>query len=472
MLRIKFSTGRQFCASNSASSPSSKPLQASLKQTAKLKDLIENRVYNFFIKSLDFNGIPLRNISKELKINYENSIDLIKELVVEDIIHIQSSTNPHIIGFKHYPIDSQICILEEAKKTTETIHKFGEITMTSKDTKFPICLYPSKNYLSIKRDLTEFNNSGYTKQLALGEPHLKPIFFEIEVLDRYFNDPRFEFEFEDYSGRISCKYDENENPVVREEDDVFLKTFGLGFDENGNRLAVVYLRYLKDLTSEHQVYWKGKEKTGNCKILEEYHQNTIEGNWTFSYSIFSGFLGEQKCINDLTELVFNKPLFRKTFDKLNRPKEFTFFFIPTLKNYNDFILLLDKMISENINKDFFEGKVEFFEFKELEKGMVERQSKGTIQIFEEWLTSVFNVKSDGTVNELFIPLKKIRRERQNPAHRINENQYDRQLIEKQKEIMDEVYSVFRNLRNIFQQQPKARNFEVPDWLKNGKIKTF
>lgn len=422
--------------------------------------------------SSDFNGIPLRNISKELKMDYEDSIDLIKELVVEDIISIQSSTNPHIIGFKHYPVDSQIQILEEAKKTTETVHSYGVITMVSEDTEFPICLYPSKNYLQEKRDLSTFNNAFYTKQLALGEPHLKPVFFEIEVLDRYFNDPRFDFDFEDYSGQISCKYDENEKPIVREEDDIFMKTFGLGFDENGNRLAVVYLRYLKDLTDEHQVYWRSKEKSGNCKMLEEYHQNTIQGDWTFSYSIFSGFLGEQKCINDLTELVFSKPIFKKTFEKDNRPKEFTFFFTPTLKNYNDFILLLDKMISENINKDFFDGKVELFQFIKLEDGIVERQSKGTLQLFEEWLNSVFNVKGNGAVSELFKPLKKVRRERQNPAHKINENQYDKQFIEKQKEVMNEVYSVFRNLRNIFHQHPKARNFEIPDWLENGKIKTF
>lgn len=437
-----------------------------------MKERIENIVYDFFVASSDFNGIPLRNISEKLNIDYENSIDIIKELVKDNIVSIQSSTNPHIIGFQHYPIDSQIHILEEAKKIKKVVHSFGEITISSEDTEYPICLYPSKSYLQKKRDLADFGNALYTKQLALAEPHLTPIFFEIEVLDRYFNDPRFDFKFEDYSGQNSCLYDENENPIVREEDQIFLKTFGLGFDENGDRLAVVYLRYLKDLTPEHQIYWKSRQKTGNCKMLGEYHQNTIQGNWTFSYSIFSGFIGEQKCINDLTKLIFTKPLFRKSFENENRPKEFTFFFTPTLKNYNDFILLLDKMISENINKDFFEGKVDFFEFKELENGLVERQSKGTLQLFEEWLTSVINVKGDGTVSELFKPLRKIRKERQSPAHRINENQYDRQLIEKQKIIMDDIYSVFRNLRNIFHQHPKARDFEIPDWLENGKIKTF
>ncbi|MGN5953451.1 hypothetical protein ACP6L2_02435 [Sphingobacterium lactis] len=437
-----------------------------------MKNKIQTIVYDFFVNSSDFNGIPLRNISQKLNIEYEASIDLIKELVIEDIVSIQSSTNPHIIGFQHYPIESQLSILEEAKKIKEVIHSFGDFKISSENTEFPICLYPSKIFLSKNRTLAEFGNACYTQQLALGEPHLKPIFFEIEVLDRYSNDPRFDFKFEDYSGRISCRYDENEKPIVRDEDDIFLKTFGLGFDENGNRLAVVYLRYLKDLTAEHQIYWKSREKSGNCKMLEEYHQNTIQGNWSSSYSIFSGFIGEQKCINDLTELIFSKALFRKTFEEENRPKEFTFFFTPTLKNYNDFILLLDKMISENINKDFFEGKVELFEYKELGNGLVEKQSKGTLQIFEEWLTSVFNVEGDGTISELFKPLKKIRRERQNPAHRISENQYDLKFTDKQKQIISDAYSVFRNLRNIFHQHPKAKSFEIPNWLENGKIKTF
>src|SRR5690606_35566477 len=145
--------------------------------TYKLKNKIQTIVYNFFVNSSDFNGILLRNISQKLNIEYEASIDLIKELVIEDIISIQSSTNPHIIGFQHYPIESQIRILEEAKKTKEVIHSFGDFNISSEDTEFPICLYPSKIFLSQNRTLAEFGNACYTQQLALGEPHLKPIFF-------------------------------------------------------------------------------------------------------------------------------------------------------------------------------------------------------------------------------------------------------------------------------------------------------
>ena len=437
-----------------------------------MKNKIKNRVYDFFINSNDFNGIPLRQISEEFELEYKQSIDLIKKLVEDEIISIQSSTNPHIIGFQHYPVESQLKILDDAKNNKVTIQKIGEITISSENTKFPVCLYPSKKYLKRNRNLEELEGKEYTKQLALGEPQLKPIFFEIEVLDRYFKDPRFEFKFEDYSGQISCKYDENDNPILKEEDRIFLKTFGLGFDSDGNRVAVVYLRYLNNLTKEHQVFWRNKEITSNCKILKEYHENTIQGNWTFSYSVFSGFIGELKSLNTLSKAIFDKPLFRKDFDKENRPKEFTFFFTPTLKNYYEFVSVLDKMISENINKDFFKGKVELFAFKKLEKGIVERKQKGTLNLFEEWLISIYKVDNEELLKDLFKPFRKIRKERQNPAHKISKDFYDKKFIEKQKKLISDSYSSVKALRKIFQQHPKAKGIEIPEWLDSGEIKVF
>ncbi|MGE0560423.1 MAG: hypothetical protein AB7O47_01275 [Flavobacteriales bacterium] len=437
-----------------------------------MEETIRNRVYAFFLKSNDFNGIPLRNISEEFLIDYKDSIDIIKKLVIENYISIQSSTNPHIIGFQHYSIESQLKILEDAKGITVTNQKFGEFSFSNDNTEFPICLYPSKDYLKSNRDTTSYGTSVYTKLLALAHPHLSPRFFEIEVLERYAKDPRFDFKFEDYSGSISCKYDDNDNSIVRKEDQVFLKTFGLGFDSKGNRLAVVYLRYLKDLTPEHQLYWQTREVLKGCKMLKEYHENTINGNWTFSYSIFSAFIGELKCLNDLSKLIFVTNLFHKTFDKENRPKSFTFFFTPTLNNYNEFVLLLDKMISDNINIDFFKEKIELFDLEKIDDNMIERKRKGTIRLLEEWLLSTYNHPDKQIIIDIFKPLKKLRRERQNPAHRISENDYDLKYIDKQKELINKSYSSIRALRTIFQQHPSAKGFKVPDWLENGEIKLF
>jgi len=56
-----------------------------------MKERIENIVYDFFVASSDFNGIPLRNISQKLNIEYTESIDIIKELVKDETVSIQSS---------------------------------------------------------------------------------------------------------------------------------------------------------------------------------------------------------------------------------------------------------------------------------------------------------------------------------------------------------------------------------------------
>lgn len=433
-----------------------------------IKEKINNKVFDFFVNSNDFNGIPLRQISDDLKIDYKLSIDFIKELVQEDKISIQSSTNPHIIGFKHYPKESQLQILGIAKETEVESKRFGKFKMTFEKTEYPICLYPSRENLIKNRKLDNFGYSHYSKQLAIGEPQLKPIFFDIDVLERYYSDPRFNFDFDDYSGRISCKCDEFFNPILRTEDDIFIKSFGIGYDYEKNRLAVVYLCYLNNLTAEHQIYWKSKERNDECKMLEEYHQNTIEGNWTFSHSIFSAFLGELKCLNEISKEIFGISLFNQTFEDDKRPKEFTFFFIPTIKNYNDFVHLLDKMISDNINKSFFIGKVELFELKE-NNGIFIRENKGSLRMLEEWLSLIFNIKGEGSIPEVLKSFKEVRKERQTPAHKVNENSFDKNLIGKQKKTMSDVYNSMRKLRYIFQQHPKVSNYVLPEWLENGKI---
>lgn len=433
-----------------------------------MKDKIEKLIYTFFVESNDFNGIPLRDISKKLKIGYQESIDALNELVKEDKVSIQSSTNPHIISFRHYEIDDQIHLLNEAKKNIIEYKKFGEIKIGFENTEYSICVYPSPRYLKDNRNLENFEYAYYSKKLALAEPQLKPFFFEIEVLEKYYNDPRFYFDFDDYSGRISCKYDDQYNPLVRNEDDIYVKSFGIGFDEEGNRLAVVFLRYLHNLTGEHQILWKSKEKTGKCRMLEEYYKNSIEGKWSFSYSMFSAFLQELKCLNEISKQIFGDSLFIETFEQHKKPKEFTFFFIPTVKNYDDFIHLLDKMISENINRDFFKGKIDLFTLRE-ENGIFIKETKGTLRLLEEWLSSIFNISGPGSISDILKSFKKIRKERQSPAHKVIENIYDKNLIAKQKNTISEAYGSMRQLRNVFHQHPKAKSYELPEWLENGKI---
>jgi hypothetical protein len=231
------------------------------------QEKILSKAYYFFINSNDFNGIPLTRLSDETGIDYLKTIELLKELVEENSLSIQETINPHIIGLDHFNKKHQIEVLDEAKKNkTEVLNKFEKVTI-SFDSHL-VCIYPTTSYLKENSDLSEFARKPYSAQLAIAEPQLKLKFFEIEVLDKYFKNPRFSFDFKDYSGRISCKYDENEQPLLDKDDDqIFLESFGLGVDKNKDRVAVVYLRYLNGLTPEHQIYWKSKEIDNDCQMV-------------------------------------------------------------------------------------------------------------------------------------------------------------------------------------------------------------
>lgn len=441
-------------------------------QGKQLKE-VEILVFSFFRESSDFNGIPLRDISKKLGLEYEQSIELVKELVGMDLLTIQSSTNPHIIGFTHHPTSSQLDILEHAKSITVSKQKIGNIEFVTEQTEYPICVYPSRSLLKAKRDVSDYGYGKYQVELALGEPQLSFRFFETDVLERYVSDPRFEFEFHDFSGSISCKYDESGNSIVREEDQIFLKSFGLGFDAKTNRIIAVLLCDLARLSAEHQILWRIKEiPTSECKVLTDYYDNIIRGSWISSRSVFSALIDEINAIHKITTEIFGIPIFRDELVGDKRPRNFTFFFSPTSRNYYDFVNLLDKYISENINKSFFIGRIDLEELKPIGDNKYERIQKGTIRALEEWLSKFFKYPDENTPKEIVKPFKMVRTERQKPAHKVINNHYDPTYIEKQKEVMEACYLSMGSIRRNIGTHPKAKGVELPDWIDEDNVKYF
>ncbi|MDH5611211.1 MAG: hypothetical protein OEY66_01985 [Gammaproteobacteria bacterium] len=434
---------------------------------------IEDLVFSFFCESADFNGIGLRSISERLGLDYKDSIDKVKELVKDRVVDIQSSTNPHIIGFTHHAIEPQLDILEHAKETGISKQTFGSIGIVTENTEYPICVYPTKEYLEKNRDLSEFGYAKYKIALALAEPQLSFRFFETDVLERYSNDPRFDFEFHDFSGSISCRYDESGNPILREEDQIFLKSFGLGFNSQSDRVIAVLLCDLGRLSSEHQVYWGTKEiPASECKVLSDYYDNIIRGGWITARSVFSALIDEINAIHKLTSSIFGVPLFRKELEGDHRPKNFTFFFAPTTKNYYEFINLLDKYLSENINKSFFDGKIELEERKPIDENTFERTHKGTLRLLEEWISKVFNYADESIPKEIMKPLKRVRNERQNPAHKVIDNNYEPLLLELQREIMEACYLSIGSIRRNLQTHPRAGHVELDSRLDEDNVKYF
>ncbi|MFN2499604.1 MAG: hypothetical protein ABR557_11005 [Pyrinomonadaceae bacterium] len=218
--------------------------------------------------------------------------------------------------------------------------------------------YPSADVIGRVMDLRIYENQPFTRRLVLAEAQLTPVFFDLDVLDRYYRDPRYHFNFDDYVGSISISSEHYESSSVDEKDKILLQSFGIGYDGDRNRVVVAYLRYLADLSPEHQQIWQAHIGSQSCTMNSDYARTTISGDWPVYRSAYQAFLTEQAEINKLSQLIGKPALFKKTFED-NRPEGFTSMLRPTRQNFDDFIHLVDKMLSENINQEFFRGAVPF-----------------------------------------------------------------------------------------------------------------
>jgi hypothetical protein len=409
---------------------------------------VQRIIDDFFIASTDFNGISLSELCRISTLPEADLKSMLKELVVGGTCSLQWSGNPHIIRIAHRSVEEQLGFLAE-----QSI-QFG-------------CAYPTRERIKTIRDPSPFVGRPYARRLAFAEPQLELAYFEMDVLERYFNDPRYSCRMDDYQGRISIT-GQDSSPRLAEKDEVILQSFGIGYAKDKRRVICVVLRYMNDLTPEHQEYWRSKEVDHDrCYPFPYYYANAVLGEWSFCLSLFSAFLQEIRLINALATHIFGRTLFVKTFEG-NRPIGFGYLLSPTSKHFEDFILLLDKMLNENMDVNFFDDKVPLEVEVEMSDGRFRVDRKNSIRLLDEWLSPMFASVPD--YKEILIdPLKKVRRMRQDPAHRIAENRYDPAFIDQQTDVMDRVLGALMNIRHHLQRHIDAQNFQTPNWYRKDEI---
>jgi hypothetical protein len=164
------------------------------------------------------------------------------------------------------------------------------------------------------------------------------------------------------------------------------------------------------------------------------------------------------------------PLFRNEYDP--RPKGFSFLVRPTTKEVNDFVLLLDQMMSDNINKDFFRGDVELESETTRSDGKVIVAPKGTIQLMEQWFQKKMRFTNPAPFNQMISSFKKVRRLRQKPAHKSEDNKFDQEIFQEQRKLALEAYAAIRAIRLMLANHPATQTHKVPGWLFEGEIWSF
>jgi hypothetical protein len=325
-----------------------------------------------YLESGDFNGYPVYALKQSFNISDEAAKVLLRELISDreiDVVFGNIHPNQHIKAFSDTTAEQQIEFLD----TLEFSEHF--------------CLYPTKEILANIEDKKDYGDEPYKEQLALGGGQLDFRVFDLSVLEHYRNDPRYYYQTDFINGQISVTDEYFESELMAEHDQVLLQTFGFAHDKDLNRAVAVFLRYLSDLSPEHQKIWKSKELSGDYQLHPDYLRNSM-GHWGTRMSIFEAFNQEMLVINEMAALMGKPPLFRNTYQH-DYPRNFGFLLRPTLAEFNAFVLLLDQLMSDNLNNKFFTPGLELEEDHERPDGKLEVRRKGTVTLLDEWVNHYF-----------------------------------------------------------------------------------
>ena len=414
----------------------------------KLYKIVEDQ----YFQSGDFNGMPIYRLTNDFEVNSSEFREVLRGAIEQEILTAAFYGNTHILAFSNY----------SPKKILESFD--------TEDYPSHICLYPHSKQLKKSIRLESFKNSPYELELAQGAGQLDYRTFDLAVLEYYRNDPRYLYETDFIHGSIRIKNEYFESNSMPDHDQILLSTFGFGYDEAFNRYVVVFMRYLKELSPEHQRVWQAKEVKGHIMPHPDYYNSCVEGNWGTRISIFEAFVQELKVINEMSIIMDKPKLFRNDYCS-ERPKEFGFLLRPTESQFNNFILMLDKMMSDNINQKFFEGDVDIETDIERADGKIIVQRKGTIQILELWVNKYFKPVDRKPIDEMLATFRKVRSLRQKPAHKISKDSFSQDIFRKQREIIIKAYEAVRTMRLILANHPfvRADPPQICKYLREGKI---
>lgn len=412
------------------------------------KKAILEEVLDVYLNSGDFNGLGVFSL--------ENPVDvaLVRELITAgdvDLVRGDAHPNPHI---KALPADS-------VETQLEKIDACG----------LEGCLYPTPRLLKeLNAGVDEF--APYTRALKEGAAQLSYRAFDLRSLEWYRNDPRFDFEVDDIHGRIIQKAGTHvaERAVVLDGLEFF--EFGFAYDDSMHRSVAAFIRYLHDLPQAQQIEMQKHELQGSYKLHPDFFRTQIIGDFPERISIYDAFLLEKVEINQMCELMGKPKLFRTGDRNIMRPRGFGILLRPTTKEFRDFALLLDQLLSDDLNQGFFKGDLQLNRMLTDEEGNRVTQPKGTIQLLEEWINAKFRPTDPASLADLFGNLRAVRKVRQKPAHIVEDNEFDQKYLAEQRTLITQAFEAVRTLRMVLENHPAVRGHQVPDYLREAKVWTI
>jgi hypothetical protein len=403
------------------------------------KRLID-RTVRHYLESRDFNGLPLDKIFGVQIANIEGVKEFLKPLIEDQKITIRCDevdTNPYIKRTADLQPKKEVARLNEWK---------GGILVA----------YPTRKEMAARIRRENYAGQPFNLELALGAAWLEFRVFDLSVLEQYRNDPRYYYEVSDTHGSISVHDEHYLGQNMKESDKVLLKHFGFAYDDSMNRAVGAFLADLRKLSPEHQRIWEARKLEGKYKLHPIFWKTQVEGIWVTESVITEAILLEMHRINEYCEKMGRPPFFRKTFWQTERPRNFCFLIRPTAKEFVEFCQTLDKMMSENINRKFFQGEVSDKYETVREDGKVVVTTKGTILLLKEWLFKNWRPKDPAAFEAGLSIFKEVRDLRNPQAHTLIDDTFDQKYLAKQRTLLVKVYEIMHALRFILGSHPKVK----------------
>lgn len=409
------------------------------------KNELFEHIVEFYLNSGDFNGIPMYCLPSY---NPEDMVELINEGLVETISESET-INPHIKGFEFE--------LTTDQHVSNAAGKNGQV-----------CFYPTKKALE---STAVEHSKPYTALLQKGRAQFDIIFFDIEVLERYINNPKYSILDYGYKGSV-CLQDTGGEDSAHGE---YIKEYGMAYkrDEKIIRAVAVFIRDLSHLSPRAQMLWKSFEHANQAEYYPEsgFIKNAIFGAFVTTHWVLNAILEEMEIINQQCDAIGLPPLFNHIYRVSHdeHPDGYGNILLPTLKNYYDFVLVMEKLLVHNISIKTFQKDVGVI--RAIDRKNEDGIDKGSLAMLKEWLEQ--NVYANFDIDAVIIaPLKKIRKIRQAPAHELYSNKYDVDVYERQKELVDESYEALRAIRSLFMGHPLAKKVKIPAHILDGKNIVF
>ncbi|HXT17129.1 MAG TPA: hypothetical protein VN706_15915 [Gemmatimonadaceae bacterium] len=419
-------------------------------------DELVDSTASYYLESGDFNGLPAYGVVGKSVASLDELTGLLRPLIERGVLSVNfgdTHVNPHIRALADSPIERQLANLNAARTDQFVI-------------------YPTATTLESTVDRNNYTGRPFSLRLALGAPQLEFASFDLAVIDYYRRDPRYRLWTNDVQATLSISDDAYLDPAFPEKHKVLIQNFGYSYATDLRRAVAVFLTDLDHLTPEHQQLWATHEVEGDYKLHPDFWRAAIMGDWELKASLRDAFLEELRTVNAMCEAIGWPRMFHDV--PAEPPRELALLIRPTLAEFNEFVHILDKLISENIDKAFFPVTIAREDERVRGDGKVIVTPRGTLKMLDEWLRLKFRTPDPAPLDDMLSTFREIRRLRQKPAHAINPDAYDAAFFETQRKLFVRAYDAVRTLRLILQNHPLARAVadEMDERVREGEIWSY